>query len=53
MDFKGFSSDLNGFLRHTTSMVHMSADEHQEALAAITEAIKLSRADDDMRGPGA
>eukprot|EP00913_Durusdinium_trenchii_P012453 g11691.t1 len=37
-------------MKHTTSMVHMSADEHQEALSAITEAIKLSRADDDMRG---
>mmetsp|Transcript_1191 Transcript_1191/g.2416 ORF Transcript_1191/g.2416 Transcript_1191/m.2416 type:complete len:853 (-) Transcript_1191:51-2609(-) len=37
-------------MKHTTSMVHMSVEEHQEALAAITEAIKLSRADDDMRG---
>ncbi|CAE7463971.1 MLNS [Symbiodinium sp. CCMP2456] len=37
-------------MKHTTSMVHMSADAHDEAKAAITEAIKLSRADDDMRG---
>jgi len=37
-------------MKHTTSMVHMSVDEYSEALAAITEAIKLSRADDDLRG---
>eukprot|EP00930_Biecheleria_cincta_P055398 TRINITY_DN4171_c0_g1_i1.p1 TRINITY_DN4171_c0_g1~~TRINITY_DN4171_c0_g1_i1.p1 ORF type:complete len:889 (-),score=248.73 TRINITY_DN4171_c0_g1_i1:44-2431(-) len=37
-------------MKHTTSMVLMTADEHKEALEAITEAIKLSRADDDFRG---
>eukprot|EP00930_Biecheleria_cincta_P055399 TRINITY_DN4171_c0_g2_i1.p1 TRINITY_DN4171_c0_g2~~TRINITY_DN4171_c0_g2_i1.p1 ORF type:complete len:858 (-),score=238.66 TRINITY_DN4171_c0_g2_i1:73-2646(-) len=37
-------------MKNTTAMVLMSVDEHKEALEAITEAIKLSRADDDFRG---
>jgi len=37
-------------MKQIISMAHMSVEEHNEALHAITEAIKLSRADDDMRG---